>query len=728
MLRALTLVVVLGAWLAIGAFGGIAQGNLSQVQENDQASFLPESAESTRAGELATEFIDNETLPALLVAIPDDGGGEITEEQMAAAQELAEAIPERELPGGAALGDYVDGQVVVVPAEDGEALLLPVPIAEDEADELFSGSGDRVSEVVVQELRTMAAETLPDEGLQAWVTGPAGFVVDLVGAFAGIDGVLLVVALVVVFIILVLVYRSPILPFAVLITSVFALAGSALVVKPLAESGLLVLNGQSQGILAILVIGAATDYALLVVARYREELTRNAEPAAAMRIAWKASVPPIVASAGTVIAGLLCLLLSDLSSNASLGPVGAIGIAAAMLGALTLLPAILLIGGRRSRGIFWPKTPAFTPDALAAVDRGAGLWGRVAALVSRRPRVIWAGTAVVLLGLAAFLPTLQAEGTGEADVFLEDVESVTGEQVLAEHFDAGQVDPVLVLVEQDNAEDVLEQVRSVEGIGEADVLTDDDGDAVVVDGLVRIEASTTATAESQEATKVAGQVRSEVQQVDESALVGGAAAERLDTQETASQDIRTIVPLVLAVIFVMLVMLLRSIVAPLLILAANVLSFAATMGLAAIFFNHVFDFPGADASVPLYGFIFLVALSIDYSIFLMTRVREESLTHGTRAGVRRGLTMTGGVITSAGVVLAATFSALVVIPLLFLVQLAFIVAVGVLIDTFIVRSLLVSGIVYDVGRATWWPWGSRIPRDEARERSERKPALQGSSG
>ena len=714
--RAFVLVLALAGWLAIGAFGGMAQGSLSQVQENDQSAFLPETAESTRAADLAAEFSDEEALPALIVATPIDGG-EVTADQFAAAESLTEVIADRELPDGQLLSEVLDGQIVVVPAEDGQALMIPVPIAADQADELLGDTGDRVSGVVVDELRTVAADDLPDADLEVWVTGPAGFVADLVGAFAGIDGVLLVVALVVVLLILFLVYRSPILPFTVLATSVFALCAAALVVKPLAGSGALVLNGQSQGILSILVIGAATDYSLLVVARYREELTRHAEPRDAMRVAWRASVPPIIASAGTVIAGLLCLLLSDLSSNASLGPVGAIGIASAVLAALTLLPALLRIAGPRSRGIFWPRIPSYQPGGPKSVEDAGRVWVRISRFVTRRPRIIWGGTAVVLLALAAFLPTLQAEGTGEADVFLDDVDSVAGEQVLAEHFDAGEVDPLTIIAAEGSAQEVLETVRSVDGIQQADLSADDDGAPVVVDGSVQIEAATEAASESQAATVVAGEVRTAVHQMDDGALVGGAAAERLDTQETAAQDLRTIVPLVLGVIFVMLVMLLRSLVAPLLILAVNVLSFAATMGLSAIFFNHVFDFPGADASVPLFGFIFLVALSIDYSIFLMTRVREESLTHGTKIGVQRGLAMTGGVITSAGVVLAATFGALVVIPLLFLVQLAFIVAVGVLIDTFIVRTLLVSGMVYDTGRAAWWPWRSRIPRDEVAGRA-----------
>lgn len=729
MLRATVLLAVLAGWLAIAAFGGMAQGTLSQVQENDQAAFLPSSAESTRAADLADDFTADQPLPALLVATPS-GGGELTPEHFAAAEELATQLPERELPDGQVVGDVLDGPIAVVPSEDGQALLLPVPIDAELANELLGDTGDRVVNVVVAELRSLVPQTLGEAGLDAWVTGPGGFVADLVSAFAGIDGALLLVALVVVFIILVIVYRSPSLPFTVLLTAVFALCAAALVVKPLAGSGALLLNGQSQGILSILVIGAATDYSLLVVARYREELVRHAEPLEAMKVAWKASVPPILASAGTVIAGLLCLLLSDLGSNASLGPVGAIGIAASVLAALTLLPAFLLIGGRRSRFIFWPKMPHHDPAAAASSDDATRLWGRIARFVARRPRAVWGTTAVILLGFAAFLPTLQAEGTGEADVFLNETEAVAGEQVLAAHFDAGQVEPILVITAEDSAQDALAAIEQVDGVSRASILTGEDDAPVVVDGRVQLEVVTEATSESQEATQVAADVRVEVRTVDDGALVGGSAANRLDTQETAAQDLRTIVPLVLAVIFVMLVLLLRSLVAPLIILAVNVLSFAATLGLSAIFFNHVFGFPGADASVPLFGFIFLVALSIDYSIFLMTRVREEALQHGTRTGVRRGLAMTGGVITSAGLVLAATFGALVVIPLLFLAQIAFIVAVGVLIDTFVVRSLLVSGLVYDIGRPVWWPWQARIP-EEGRTTGAPAPRMEqtiGSSG
>jgi len=721
--RWLFVVVAILGWLAIGAFGGMAQGTLSQVQENDSAAFLPASAESTRAGDRASEFTQTDTLPALVVVTSDDDAP-LTDEQVAAGQAFAESIGDLELPGGELVADVLTGPVVAVPSEDGEALLIPVSIDGSQAERLIGEEEDRVSIAVVEAIRAEAPNALDDVAMTAWVTGPGGFVADLVSAFGGIDGILLGVALVVVLVILVIVYRSPVLPFAVILTSVFALCLAALVVKPLAGNDVLQLNGQSQGILSILVIGAATDYSLLLVARYREELTRHRHPGAAMRAAWRASLEPIAASAGTVIAGLLCLMLSDLGSNASLGPVAAIGIAAAFLAALTLLPALLLLGGARSRAVFWPRRPVYGGTDVAEPAR-AGLWQRVADAVTRRARPVWVVTLLGLLALAAFVPTLRADGTGESDVFRGEVEAVAGEEVLAEHFDVGQVEPIQVVVPEASGQAVLDAVTEVDGVVSASLFTPDSdspggqpaeepAEPLVVDGLVLVQVVTEASAESQEATGVAADVRVAAHEADPESLVGGAAAERLDTQETAASDLRTIVPIVLVVIFLMLVLLLRAIVAPLLLLLANVVSFAATMGLAAIVFNHVLDLPGADATVPLYGFVFLVALGIDYSIFLMTRVREESLQHGTREGVRRGLAVTGGVITSAGLVLAATFSALAVIPLLFLLQIAFIVAVGVLIDTFVVRSLLVPGLVHDIGRAVWWPWARRIPQDSRR--------------
>ncbi|QOR71725.1 MMPL family transporter [Ruania alkalisoli] len=742
LLRSLLVACALLAWLAVGAFGGMAQGQLSTVQENDPSVFLPESAESTRASEIIDEFSVDETFPALVVIERSDGGA-LDREDFAVIGDVAQSIPGLDLPDETTIGDYLSAeQVPAIPSEDGEAALLPVSLDAATASDLIGEEEDRVSVAVVDRLRAEVSQTLPDAGLEGWVTGPAAGAADLVSAFAGIDGILLGVALAVVLVILAFVYRSPLLPFAVILTSVFSLCLAALVIVPLAGADVLLLNGQSQGILSILVIGAATDYSLLLVARYREELTRHEHPAAAMRAAWRATLEPIAASAGTVIVGLLCLLLSDLGSNASLGPVAAIGIVAAVFGALTLLPALLLIPGSRARVMFWPKRPVLDGAGRHREEGSHGLWARVADVVGRRARRVWVVTAMALLALAAFVPTFDAAGTSDNDVFLNETESVTGEEVLADHFAVGTVQPVEIVADESAAADVVAAAEQVPGVVSASVLTDSgqgnsdqggsppggsdeagsgqdgsgagaptEGEPLVVEGRVLVEVITSDSAESQEVLTTVTALREAMAAVEGETLVGGAAAERLDTQETAERDLRTIVPVVLVVIAVMLMLLLRSLVAPLVLLAANVLSFAATMGLAAIVFNHVLDFPGADATVPLYGFVFLVALGIDYSIFLMTRVREESLQLGTRAGVRRGLAVTGGVITSAGLVLAATFSALWVIPLLFLAQLAFIVAVGVLIDTFVVRSLLVPGVVHDLGRRSWWPWAKRVPAD-----------------
>jgi RND superfamily putative drug exporter len=715
-LRGLVVLAVLGLWLAVAALGGQAQGRLSEVQENDAAAFLPAGAESTQAARAAAAFSESETLPALVVVEAQPPGSTLSPEQLAAVQEFAAAVPGLPVEGtGQTVGDLLTGPVVAIPAQDGQAVLVPVPLDSAAASQSTEDE-ERVVNVVVDGLRQSADAAFDSTGLEAWVTGPAGAIADLVTAFGGIDGLLLGVAVLVVLIILVLVYRSPSLPFAVIFTSLFGLTAASLVVYELAAAGTIDLNGQSQGILFILVVGAATDYALLLVARYREELTKVESVYVAMRRAWRASLPPISASAGTVIAGVLCLLLSDLSSNASLGPVAAIGIAAAYLAAMTFLPALLLIAGRRSRAVFWPRIPRPVPAGAVVEAQPArrGLWERLADVVTRRDRLVWVVTAVVLVGFAAFLPTLRASGTNEADVFLTEVESVTGEDVLAAHFDAGQVQPVVVVAPEEDADAVVAAAGAVDGVSSAAVQTTAPGspEPLVVDGTVLVNAVTVAGSDTQEAVDVVRDVREAVHAVSPGALVGGAAAQRLDLQETSASDLRTIVPVVLGVILVVLVLLLRAVVAPAVILVANVLSFGASVGVSAIVFNHVLGFPGADPAVVLYAFVFLVALGIDYTIFLMTRVREESLVHGTRAGLRRGLAVTGGVITSAGLVLAATFGALSVIPLLFLAQISFIVAFGVLLDTFVVRSLLVPGVIHDIGRPAWWPWTRRIPLDE----------------
>jgi putative drug exporter of the RND superfamily len=718
-LRAVLVVVALVAWLGVGSVGGMAQGKLSTVQTNDAEAFLPSSAESTRADALGRAFVDTKTLPALLV-VTTVQGGPVTAEQTAAVRTLAAGLARLALPGAGpgdptAIGDLLAGDPIVTPSSDGQALLVIIPVASTSAATLLA-DGTSSTVALVSAVRAAAASTLASDGLQSWVTGPAGFVADLVNAFGGIDGILLLVALLAVLLILVLVYWSPLLPFVVILTAVFGLSLAGLVVYQLALHGVLVLNGQAQGILSILVVGAAVDYSLLVVARYREELHRVDSPYDAMRRAVRFSIAPISASAATVAVGLLCLLFSDLASNRSLGPVAAIGIASAYLAAMTFLPALLLVGGRRARFFFWPRIPrpgtATTrpeTDGAAAV----GVWPRVASVVGRRARPVWVVTALALALGAAFLPTFRASGTSQTDVFLTSVDAVAGEKVLARHFEAGLVQPSFVVAPATDRAAVLAAVDKTPGVASATVVSaatagppgtaPSDAAPTVVDGNIRIDVVTTAASDTQAAVATVRELRTAVHAVSPDALVGGVAAQSLDSQLSGERDLRVIVPAVLLVILLILMLLLRSVVAAVLLMVANVLSFAATLGVAAILFTHVFGFPGADPAVPLYAFCFLVALGVDYSIFLMTRVREEAADVGTRAGVLRGLAVTGAVITSAGVVLAATFAALGVIPLLFLAELAFIVAFGVLLDTFVVRSLLVPALVHDIGRRAWWP-------------------------
>ncbi|HEY7719524.1 MAG TPA: MMPL family transporter, partial [Pedococcus sp.] len=670
-------------------------------------SFLPEAAESTEVMSEVARFSESESLPFVIVMEAD---GKVTPEQQQAAAGYVAGLPDLELPGvgeGKTLGDYLtETPRAALPSEDGEALLLVVPV--DEASATATVEETSALFEATEALRTSAEETLEPVGLATYVTGPGGITADLVNAFAGIDGILLLVALGVVFVILLVVYRSPILPFAVLITAIFGLALAVMVVYPLADNGVIDLSGQSQGILFILVVGAATDYALLLVSRYKEELHDQESTWVAMQRAWRGSVEPIAASAATVVLGLLCLLLSDLASTSGLGPVGALGIVGALVAALTFLPAVLLLFGRR---IFWPAVPRV--DHVHKEDKigGRSVWGRVASLVGNHPRRTWVLTLAALLAAAAFLPTFKAEGITQADTFLTEVESVTGQEVLAEHFPAGAGSPVQVLTPEAKTQPVLDLLSEEEGVNEPYAGLAPGAPPKVVDGNVLVQATLTASADSPEADDVVRRLRADLDAVGTEVLVGGQTAMNVDVRDASDRDLRVIIPAILAVVFLVLTVLLRSFVAPLLLVVANVISFAATLGVAALVFNHVLDFPGADPSTPLYGFVFLVALGIDYSIFLMTRVREEATRVGTRRGILVGLAVTGGVITSAGIVLAATFSALAILPLLFLAQIAFIVAFGVLLDTLVVRSLLVPALAYDIGPRIWWP--SRLWREPA---------------
>ncbi|GGI88787.1 MMPL family transporter [Pseudarthrobacter scleromae] len=709
-LRWLLPVILVLTWLALAGVGGPTFGRLEEVSSNDQASFLPASAEATAAQDWQAKFRDSDEVPGVIVIESNEA---FTPAQFG---EVAGLKTELE---GLQLGSAVVGPI---PSEDGKAVQFIVPI----------DSSAEVKEAV-QELRDTVSESAP-AGMQTFVTGPAGLAADLTAAFAGIDGILLLVALAAVFVILLIVYRSLLLPMMVLLTSVFALCAAILLVFGMAKAGWIQLNGQSQGILSILVIGAATDYALLYVARFREALTHTTNRTAAVLTAWKASFEPILASGATVIIALLCLLFSDLNSNKALGPVAAAGILCSLFAALTLLPALMALLGRAA---FWPFRPKLVPaedrepELVTGLEGQKGLWRATGSLVSRRPRAVWIASVLLLLVASAGVLQLKANGVPQTDVILTASNAVDGQDALARHFDAGSGSPAVVVADQSKAQEVLDTVKAADGVGDAYLLAQGSVPITgapgapsapdVRDGKVLINATLNSAADSLEAEEAVKALREDVKAVDPDALVGGVTATALDTNTTAQRDLVIIIPVVLVVILFILMLLLRSVLAPVLLVLSVVLSYAAAMGVSAFVFNNILGFPGADATVPLFGFVFLVALGVDYNIFLMSRVREESLKHGTRPGILRGLGVTGGVITSAGVVLAATFAALGVIPIMFLVQLAFIVAFGVLLDTVLVRSLLVPALAYDIGPRIWWP--SKLGRQEVEERPDRDEAL-----
>lgn len=727
-IRILVPVLLILVWLVLAGIGGPTFGKLSGVSKNDQASFLPASAESTKVQTWQEKFMASDAIPAVVVI---HSNTVISPSHLADYAQLATklgAVSGVQRPSAGA-STSVAGPI---PSKDGRAVELIVPITDTNG-----------VDAVVGQLRTVLHDNLPT-GTQGYVTGPAGFTADLVAAFGGIDGLLLIVAVIAVFVILLLVYRALIVPFLVLFTALFALSVAIIFIYLFALWGWITLSGQSQGILSILVIGAATDYSLLLVARYREALGHHESPWKAVVAAWKAAVEPVAASAATVIVALLCLLFSDLNSNKSLGPIAAIGIAFSLFAALTFLPALLALCGRAA---FWPFQPR--PDTRHAASEGTGdsagetvverglagirgLWRSAGRLIARRPRIVWIVSVLVLGFCALGLFQLKANGVDQSALVLTHSEAADGQKVLAEHFDAGSGSPVLIVAGESHADAVVAATQHTAGISGATLYSSattqsrPQGEPVatpplVVDGRVLIQATLRDTPDSDAAEQVVRTLRGTLPHVDPGVLVGGVTAVALDTNDTAQRDLATIIPIVLVVILLILMLLLRSILAPVLLIGSVLLSYGAALGVSAVVFNHVFRFPGADASVPLFGFVFLVALGVDYNIFLMTRVREESARLGTRAGILRGLGKTGSVITSAGIVLAATFAALAVIPILFLVQISFIVAFGVLLDTILVRSLLVPALSYDIGESIWWP--SRLWRTRRRLGSTPDSAL-----
>src|SRR4051812_40599496 len=661
-------------------------GKFEKAQKNETSSFLPGSAESVKALDAVKRYPGGELAPAVIVFERRSGLTEGDRQRIDATTGKLNASREPLVLEAQKPAYAPDGQAAIV--------VQPVKPGEGQSD-LFQAAA--------QSIRDRAGG--PADGLDVKVTGAAGFSLDAIKVFGNINGTLLGVAALIVLVLLIIIYRSPIfwvIPFFTVLLAESAARGFGYL---LAEAGVTI-NGQSGGILPVLVFGAGTDYALLLVSRYREELRRHEDKHVAMRIALESAGPAIFASGLTVIAALLTLSIAEVNGTAGLGPIGAMGVALAMIAMLTTLPAALTICGRNW---FWPRIPHV---GEAGVDQTHGFWRRIGDRVAVRPRAVWITGSIVLAILAANLLNLDT-GLTSGNSFRDEVDSVQGQKILARNFPAGASAPTDVIVPDRGRghavagalaarKDLVSQVsKPVEGPSGARLSVT----------LVNAPYDTKTLGQVPELRRVAKQAGGDA------TLVGGPTAQEYDLRKSATRDNRVIIPLTLVVVFLILAVLLRALFAPLVLVLSVILSFAAALGTGVFVSDAIFGFPGVDPALPLLCFVFLVALGIDYNIFLMARVREETIKHGTRGGMLRGLAVTGAVITGAGIVLAGTFGALAVLPLVVLSEIGFIVAFGVLLDTLIVRSVIVPALVMDVGRRVWWP--SRLSRIEApAERAE----------
>ncbi|NYH42282.1 RND superfamily putative drug exporter [Micromonospora jinlongensis] len=680
----------LAAWLTVAAAIVVAAAVFGTPQPDNPAPVsstgLSVQWQSTQVQRLQEQLPSSDVQPAIVVVSRGDRGA------------LSDA--DRALVDARA-GDLrrfaVGGQVS--PAQvspDGTVALIAVPID-------TAGGQEAVTETVDQ-LRTALAD-LP--GLSAEVTGSPAFTADLSSVFDGADITLLAVTAAVVALLLLITYRSPflwIVPLAVVAATEQLTLRAVDTIVP--AVGINLQQGQVTGIASVLVFGAATDYALLLIARYREELRREEDRFAAMRAALRRTAEPILASGGTVILGVLTLLLSEQETNRALAVACATGVVFAMLSALFVLPAVLVLFGR---GLFWP----FVPRVGGPVREGR-LWGRLGSAVERRPVVV-AVLATLLLGGLALGGLGIRTGLSETEQFRAEPEAVTGAQTLARAFPAGSTQPVAVLTTPAAVRAVTDAATGVDGVASA--RPGDAGDAVAqVDVVLEAEPGTTASDRAIEA------LREAVAAVPDSAppaaagadapsgaIVGGSVAATYDSDEANDRDLRLILPIILLLVGAVLVLLLRGLLAPLLLVLTVIASFFASLGAAWLLFDHVLGFPALDSGVLLLAFVFLVALGVDYNIFLVTRAREDARSAGTRDGMLSALRVTGGVITSAGVLLAAVFAVLGVLPLITLTQIGIIVCIGVLLDTLLVRTVLVPALAFMLGERFWWP--GRINRD-----------------
>ena len=643
---------------------------------------VPDSAESVQVAALLEEFADDDSTSGLLVFGRESG--ELSENDLEAIADRTEALAELSIDG------FLPPPSV---SDDGTTALVVLPLA---IEDRVSAQAERAAEI-----RAIAADGLPS-GIEVWFTGAEGFSVDIAAVFEGANFVLLSITALVVALLLIVTYRSPVLwivPLAVVGIADFI---ASIAARLVAESLGITLDGSVTGILSVLVFGAGTNYALLLIARYRDELRLHLDRREAMAIALRGAGPAIIASGSTVALALATLLFGELSGNRSLGLAGAVGIVVAMAYALLVLPAALVIFGR---WIFWPIIPRYgSPDAISRSP-----WGKLGRAVSKKPLVVAIIGFAVLGAMATGLTTTNV-GLSQNDRFIVKPEAVLGQERLAEAFSAGSSAPASVVVPVGDLDDVLDGIVDVDGVVEA-------RPGAANDDIAQIVVVLDADPESERAFEIIAELRLALDDLgDGTALVGGIDAEGLDLRNAQARDQGLVIPLILVLVLAVLVLLLRALVAPLLLLVAVVASYFSAVGIGSVIFATVFGFPGLDTTVLLFSFLFLVALGVDYSIFLVTRAKEEVPLLGTSEGMIRALAATGGVITSAGILLAAVFAVLGVLPLIALTQVGVIVCIGVLIDTLLVRTVIVPAMTFLAKDRFWWPRRPELTDAEASAR------------
>ena len=696
--------LIIAAWVVVALALGPLQPKLQDATKNEPADFLPESADSTKVVEALKDFPGGEDVPTVIVY--NRAGGLTAQDRRDIVADARTLSNPREIegvqrpivpftPAGRPVPGAVQRGMI---ARDGSTAIVLIPLQSTD------------SQVIIDDVDRMREVVQSHPGLTAHVTGAAGVLADAVSAFEGIDGTLLIVTVLLVLFLLLAIYRSPVIAFVPLLVVGIAYVIAAALVYALVEAGIADVNGQTTGVLIVLMFGAGTDYCLLIVARYREELRRHDDKHAAMRHATDRTAPAILSSGGTVFLAMLVLALADLKSTKTMGPVLAIGIGVMVIAGLTLLPAVLSALGRRA---FWPRIPQLAAEG-AAVDEPSRLWRRIGHWVHDHPVFSIAGVvSVLLLGTLGNLQSTDALGFGQG--FRNDPDSQQGQQLIQDTLPPGQLAPGQVVANRAVAPRVIAALEGRRELVTAAAVTGRSR----ADDLVLIDVFLRENPFSDAATNDVPALRRTVSAAagGETALLGGTSAQNYDTNETLDSDASLIVPVILALIFVVLALLLRALVAPLYLMLTVVLSFGFALGASTLVFTEIMGMDAIDTTLPTFAFIFLVALGVDYNIFLIHRIKEESLKGDFKEGVIAGLERTGGVITSAGLILAGTFAALMSLPLDGLFQLGFTIALGVLVDTFLVRTILVPAIAFELGEWNWWP--SRLAR-RAREMHERE--------